>query len=103
MGVFAPALAIGVVLAVSYLCYQIVYRLYFHPLAKFPGPIFNALSPIPGIVSLLRGRIPLDNKVLHDKYGQVVRVSPTELSYSSAQAWEGNIMHDSTILIHTNS
>jgi hypothetical protein len=89
MGIFLPAIAASGILAVSWLCYSIIYRLYFHPLAKFPGPILNALSPVPGIVSLLRGRIPLDNKVLHDKYGSVVRVSPTELSYSSAQAWEG--------------
>jgi hypothetical protein len=89
MGILSPALAITGVLAVSYLVYGIVYRLYYHPLAKFPGPLLNRLSPVPGIVSLLRGRIPLDNKVLHDKYGSVVRVSPTELSYNSAQAWEG--------------
>ncbi|KAF2430451.1 cytochrome P450 monooxygenase [Tothia fuscella] len=88
MGVFVPALAISGVLTLSFFIYQIIYRLYFHPLAKFPGPVLNKLSPVPAIVSLLRGRIPLDNKVLHDKYGSVVRVSPTELSYNSAQAWE---------------
>jgi hypothetical protein len=100
MGVFAPAVAVGGVLAFAYLCYQIIYRLYFHPLAKFPGPILNALTPIPGIVSLLRGRIPLDNKVLHDKYGSVVRVSPTELSYNSAQAWEGITYRFTFLLQH---
>ncbi|KAF2841015.1 cytochrome P450 monooxygenase [Patellaria atrata CBS 101060] len=71
-----------------YLVGLITYRLYFHPLAKFPGPKANAISPIPGIRSLLRGRLPLDNKLLHDKYGSVVRVSPNELSYNSTQAWE---------------
>jgi cytochrome P450 len=58
------------------------------PLAKFPGPKLNAISPLPGIRSLLRGRIAFDNKLLHDKYGPVVRVSPTELSFNSVQAWE---------------
>jgi cytochrome P450 len=48
----------------------------------------NAISPIPGIRSLLRGRIAFDNKLLHDKYGPVVRVSPTELHFNSVQAWE---------------
>ncbi|KEF53687.1 uncharacterized protein A1O9_10087 [Exophiala aquamarina CBS 119918] len=65
-----------------------MYNLYFHPLAKFPGPRLNAISPLPGIYSLLRGRLPLDNKLLHDKYGAVVRVSPNELAFNSAQAWE---------------
>jgi hypothetical protein len=99
MGIFLPAIAVTGVLAVSWLAYNIIYRLYFHPLAKFPGPVINALSPIPGIISLLKGRIPLDNKVLHDKYGSVVRVSPTELSYNSAQAWEG-MYHTQSKLCH---
>jgi cytochrome P450 len=64
------------------------YNIYFHPLAKFPGPRMNAMSPLPGIYSLLRGRLPLDNKLLHDKYGSVVRVSPNELAFNSAQAWD---------------
>lgn len=68
--------------------HQAIYRLTFDPLAKFPGPKLNAISPIPGIRALLRGRIAFDNKLLHDKYGAVVRVSPTELSFNSVQAWE---------------
>lgn len=65
-----------------------MYNLYFHPLAKFPGPRINAASPLPGIRALLRGRLPLENKKLHDKYGSVVRVSPNELAFNSVQAWE---------------
>lgn len=67
----------------------VIYRLYFHPLAKFPGPKLNAISSVPSILSLLRGRLPLENKQLHDRYkSQVIRVSPNELSFNSAQAWE---------------
>ena len=65
-----------------------IYNLFFHPLAKFPGPRLNAASPLPGIFSLLRGRLPLDNKKLHEIYGSVVRVSPNELAFNSVQAWE---------------
>lgn len=82
---------LGTVSGALIACYVIslvVYRLYFHPLAKFPGPKLNAISALPGIYSLLRGRLPLDNKLLHDKYGAVVRVSPNELAFNSAQAWE---------------
>ncbi|EME77267.1 uncharacterized protein MYCFIDRAFT_191444 [Pseudocercospora fijiensis CIRAD86] len=66
----------------------IVYNLYFHPLAKFPGPRLNAASSLPGIFALLKGRLPLENKKLHEKYGSVVRVSPNELCFNSVQAWE---------------
>jgi cytochrome P450 len=39
-------------------------------------------------VALLRGRLPMTNKRLHDKYGAVVRVSPNELAFNSVQSWE---------------
>lgn len=39
-------------------------------------------------MALLRGRLPMTNKRLHDKYGAVVRVSPNELAFNSVQSWE---------------
>lgn len=77
------------ILFVCYVVALVIYRLYFHPLAKFPGPKLNAISSLPSIYLLLRGRLPLVNKQLHDKYGSVVRVSPNELSFNSAPAWDG--------------
>lgn len=82
------AAAVSVLATLCYVVAICIYRLFFHPLAKFPGPKFNAVSALPGIYSLLRGRLPLDNKLLHDKYGSVVRVSPNELAFNSGQAWE---------------
>ena len=79
--------AFGFLLA--FLIFQAIYRVHLHPLAKYPGPKLNAISPIPSILSLLRGRLPLENKKLHDYYNSpVIRVSPNELSFNSAQAWE---------------
>ncbi|RDW77740.1 cytochrome P450-10 [Coleophoma cylindrospora] len=75
-------------LAVLFCVGTAIYRLTLDPLAKFPGPKFNAISPIPGIRDLLRGRLAFENKLLHDKYGPVVRVSPNELHFNSVQAWE---------------
>ncbi|KAB5513621.1 cytochrome P450 [Coniochaeta sp. 2T2.1] len=65
-----------------------IYRLFFHPLAKFPGPKLNCVSSLPAIISLLRGRLPMDTKLLHDLYGPVVRVSPNELSFDGPHAWD---------------
>ncbi|OAG05261.1 cytochrome P450 [Paraphaeosphaeria sporulosa] len=65
-----------------------IYRITLHPLAKYPGPLLWRISPIPSIISLLRGRISFDYKVHHDKYGPVVRVMPNELSFNTAKAWE---------------
>lgn len=63
-----------------------VYRRYFHPLAKYPGPFLNSISALPAAFSLLRGRFPFDNKLHHEKYGPVFRLGPNELTFSSAQA-----------------
>jgi cytochrome P450 len=64
----------------------VVYRRYFHPLAKYPGPFWNSVSGFPAAFSLLRGRFPFENKQNHEKYGPVFRLGPNELTFSSAQA-----------------
>ncbi|KAL5340902.1 cytochrome P450 [Aspergillus crustosus] len=80
--------AASILLLPSYLIVITIYRLYFHPLARFPGPRLRAISALPSIYSLLRGRLGFETKQLHDIYGPVVRVSPNELAFNSAQAWE---------------
>ncbi|KAL4758044.1 cytochrome P450 [Aspergillus foveolatus] len=80
--------SVGLILSALYIAGLAIYRLYFHPLARFPGPKLNAISSLPSISSLLRGRLGLETKQLHDRYGPVVRVSPNELAFNSAQAWE---------------
>lgn len=69
-------------------CPQTIYNITLHPLAKYPGPLLWRISPIPSIISLLRGRISFDYKLHHDTYGPVVRVMPNELSFNTAKAWE---------------
>ncbi|KAF2422852.1 cytochrome P450 [Tothia fuscella] len=66
----------------------VVYRLTLHPLARYPGPILWAISPIPSIYHLLRGRISFQYKILHDQYGPVIRVMPNELAFNTPQAFE---------------
>ncbi|KAF2399643.1 cytochrome P450, partial [Trichodelitschia bisporula] len=64
-----------------------IYRLYFHPLSKFPGPWTNAISDLPGVIWTLQGRLPMQTKLLHDRYGPVVRLSPNELAFNSVRSW----------------
>jgi cytochrome P450 len=71
----------------SYAFCIIIYRLYFHPLARFPGPKINAISSLPGMVWTLQGRLPMETKKLHDKYGSIIRLSPNELSFNSVRAF----------------
>ncbi|KAF2760253.1 cytochrome P450 [Pseudovirgaria hyperparasitica] len=65
-----------------------VYNLYFHPLAKFPGPKWHAISHLAYCHKLIRGTWPFDVLLLHEKYGDVVRVAPNELAFSTPEAWK---------------
>lgn len=63
--------------------------LYFHPLRHIPGPKINAITRVPSIYHMLRGTTKENVTRLHDKYGEVVRVSPNDLSFISGEtAWQ---------------
>lgn len=63
-----------------------IYDVYFGPLAKFPGPKFNAFSILPAIVTNHTGGDNIDIPALHEKYGPVVRTRPNQLSYANGAA-----------------
>lgn len=65
---------------VGYLFCTAIYNVYFHPLAKFPGPKLYAASQIPITIKRLSGDEVSTLHSLHLKYGQCVRVAPGELS-----------------------
>ncbi|KAI5194194.1 cytochrome P450 [Aureobasidium subglaciale] len=67
-----------------------VYRLFFHPLAKYPGPKFAAITDI-CIDLFLRvsGRYPWDMEYMHMMYGDVVRTGPNELTFATPQSFNG--------------
>ncbi|KAF2768082.1 cytochrome P450 monooxygenase [Teratosphaeria nubilosa] len=67
----------------------VVGLLYFGPLSKIPGPRVTALSRLPYVRHLLAGTT-VDMVVdLHKKYGEVVRISPNEVSFTSGEtAWQ---------------
>jgi cytochrome P450 len=50
--------------------------------------LLNRISPLPLSIALLRGRLPFYVKHVHDRYGSVVRLTPTELSFNSEASWK---------------
>lgn len=44
---YPNVIALSVSLSISYIIATAVYRLYFHPLAKFPGPFWAKLTTFP--------------------------------------------------------
>ena len=63
------------------------YNLYLHPLAKYPGPKLWIAVPALRLISANRGLLDIEIRKLHNKHGDVVRFSPNELSFITAEAW----------------
>jgi hypothetical protein len=66
-----------------------IYNIYFHPLSKFPGPKLWAASPIPVAWSTISGTTGLTLRDLNEQYGDVVRIGPDSLIFTSAAALRG--------------
>ena len=71
-------------ITLMFLIYQAskaIYRLYFHHLAKFPGPKLAALTSWYEFYydGILPGQYVFEIERMHAKYGPIVRVSPEEL------------------------
>ena len=66
----------------------VLYNLLFHPLAVYNGPWYVVCSPVWYVVSLFRGTLAFDVQKLHERYGDVVRISYNELSYRQVEAWK---------------
>lgn len=64
-----------------YLIYLILYRLYFSPIASFPGPRLAALTFWYEFYHdvLRRGQYEFEIAYLHKQYGPIVRINPYEL------------------------
>lgn len=95
----SSTLAASAALFVAYLLCIWIYRLVFHPLRKFPGPKTAAISSIPSAYHLIRGTNIFWIINLHEKYdSEIVRISPNELSFSSANAYREIYGHRKTTL-----
>ncbi|KAJ9606262.1 hypothetical protein H2200_009223 [Cladophialophora chaetospira] len=62
------------------------YRLFFHPLRKYPGPQSAKLTKWTGAYWASTGKLHDIVLALHEKYGDIVRIGPNELSFGDADA-----------------
>ncbi|KEY66239.1 hypothetical protein S7711_09265 [Stachybotrys chartarum IBT 7711] len=66
----------------------VVYRLFFHPLARFPGPMLYAASNLPYLIKdKIQGSFVKDALHLHEKYGPIVRIAPGQLAVDGSIGW----------------
>ncbi|KAL7957986.1 putative cytochrome P450 [Trichoderma compactum] len=77
-------------LYIVYLFCLVIYRLYFSPLAKFPGPKLAAISKWYEFYYdvILRGQFTFQIQRMHKKYGPIVRINPFELHIEDSSYWD---------------
>ncbi|KAI5800072.1 cytochrome P450, partial [Geopyxis carbonaria] len=71
-----------------YVLAKCVYKLWFHPLAKYPGPWWFACTEIPFCYYSVTGQPHSKWDELHKRYGPVVRLAPDTLSFATLKAAE---------------
>ncbi|TRX91612.1 hypothetical protein FHL15_007394 [Xylaria flabelliformis] len=72
-------------LAVVYYIALVAYRLWFHPLAAFPGPKLIAASTwYETVCDLFYQDFPERLSKLHQRYGPIIRVAPNEIHINDA-------------------
>lgn len=83
-------LATAALLFAGYLISLTVCRLYFHPLAKFPGPKLAALTKWCEAYYEIVKKGQFSSKIdeWHAQYGPIVRVTPFEVHIKDSTFWE---------------
>ncbi|KAI1814036.1 cytochrome P450 [Poronia punctata] len=73
-----------------------VYRIWFHPLSKFPGPPLLSAFYFPHLYnSQVKGSWVRRMPALHQKYGPIVRIAPNHLAMDGTVAWPDVYAHRS--------
>ncbi|PYI09546.1 cytochrome P450 [Aspergillus sclerotiicarbonarius CBS 121057] len=91
-GHYLPLAAGLIFLFVAGKCF---YEWFINPLHKFPGPKLAAVTRLVHMYHYLAGDELAWVRDLHLTYGDAVRTSPDQVSYSSAEAWRSIYGHAS--------
>ncbi|OJJ42479.1 hypothetical protein ASPZODRAFT_170147 [Penicilliopsis zonata CBS 506.65] len=86
-----PLLAAVPLALVGYLVALCVYRIWFHPLAKFPGPFLGKITNLYGGYYAWTGDLHLDMTRCHEKYGNIVRYAPDRVLFNTNTGLKADI------------
>ncbi|CZT19858.1 related to cytochrome P450 67 [Ramularia collo-cygni] len=75
----------------------IIYQLYFHPLASYPGPLLGRLTRLYDVYHAYIGDKHILFYHLHKQYGTIVRFSPNSLSINDPAALKVIYAHGANV------
>ncbi|KAM5362864.1 hypothetical protein ACJZ2D_012313 [Fusarium nematophilum] len=78
---FASAVGIGALVVLN-IC---IYRLFFHPYAKYPGPFLAKLTSWYSVYHTYHGDLHIDIWECHKKYGDCVRYAPNRVLINNTE------------------
>lgn len=67
---------------------QATRNLFLHHLSKYPGPKLWIAFPTTKHIAQIRGHFDFNIRDAHEKYGNVIRIGPNELVFTTAAAWK---------------
>lgn len=77
------------VVALLRTAWVVIYRIYFHPLAKVPGPLLARITWLYSFwYNIVTKRFYLRVQELHEQYGPVIRITPDEIHLSDPENLE---------------
>ncbi|KAF9869716.1 cytochrome P450 [Colletotrichum karsti] len=82
-----------ILLPVGYAFARVIYNLFFHPLRHYPGPKLAAATDLFYAHMITTGQPHKRIAALHAQYGPVVRITPTQLSFTDPNAWKDIFGH----------
>ncbi|KAJ6185655.1 hypothetical protein N7519_006956 [Penicillium mononematosum] len=86
----AGVLALGICGFVMYIAVKSIYRLYFHPLSKIPGPKLAAItSGYEFYFNVVKGGMFIwEMERLHKIYGPIIRITPLEVHIKDSSYYD---------------
>ncbi|KAI0528345.1 cytochrome P450 [Xylaria digitata] len=84
--IFVVAVTWFVHAAIPYFLVVCIYRLYFHPLSRYPGPLIAKLSDFYGAYYASKTTLHVRTFQDHEKFGPVMRHGPNKLVFNSVNA-----------------
>ncbi|KAI1174797.1 cytochrome P450 [Nemania sp. FL0916] len=78
----------GLIITLTFAFFIATYRVFLHPLNRYPGPLTAKLSNLYGGVHSITKRYHLETWENHQKYGPVVRQGPNRLVFNTINAMQ---------------